>query len=57
MEQSGKNERAYRSRVRQRQAEETRQRILTAARDFFDRYNRESNRTLSVIGSHAQNVI
>lgn len=31
--------------------------LLAAARDFFDRYNREPNRTLSVIGSHAQNLL
>ena len=32
-------------------------RLLAAARDFFARYNRQPARTLSVIGSHAQNVI
>jgi putative transposase len=31
--------------------------LLAAARDFFDRYNREPARTLSVIGSHAQDLI
>jgi transposase len=31
--------------------------LLAAARDFFDRYNREPCRMLSVIGSHAQNVV
>ncbi len=31
--------------------------LLAAAQDFFDRYNREPNRTRSVIGSHAQNLI
>jgi hypothetical protein len=32
-------------------------RLLAAAREFFDRYNREPSRILSVIDSHAQNVI
>jgi hypothetical protein len=31
--------------------------LLTAAREFFDRYNREPCRILSVIGSHAQKGI
>ncbi|HEY1352163.1 MAG TPA: IS630 family transposase [Ktedonobacteraceae bacterium] len=31
--------------------------LLQAARDFFDRYNREPQRLLSVIGSQAQNVL
>jgi hypothetical protein len=31
--------------------------LLAAARDFFERYNREPTRTLSVIGSHAHNLI
>jgi transposase len=31
--------------------------LLAAARDFFDRYNRQPARTLSVIGSHAQDLI
>jgi putative transposase len=31
--------------------------LLEAAREFFDRYNREPQRILSVIGSHAQKVI
>lgn len=31
--------------------------LLAAAREFFDRYNREPHRILKVIGSHAQNVI
>ena len=31
--------------------------LLAAAREFFDRYNRNPSRILSVIGSHAQNVI
>jgi transposase len=31
--------------------------LLAAARAFFDRYNQEPFRILSVIGSHAQNVI
>src|SRR5215469_5974566 len=36
MEQSGEKKRAYHSRVRQRQAEETRRRILAAARLLFE---------------------
>jgi AcrR family transcriptional regulator len=36
MEQSGEKKRAYHSRVRQRQAEETRTRILSAARLLFE---------------------
>ena len=31
--------------------------LLAAAREFFERYNQEPYRILSVIGSHAQNVI
>ena len=31
--------------------------LLAATRDFFDRYNREPGRTLSVIGSPAQDLI
>ena len=31
--------------------------LLAAARNLFDRYNREPSRTFSVIGSHAQNII
>ena len=31
--------------------------LLAAAQEFFDRYNQEPCRILSVIGSHAQNVI
>jgi transposase len=31
--------------------------LLAAARQFFDRYNQEPCRILSVIGSHAQDVI
>ena len=30
--------------------------MLAAAQEFFDRYNRNPSRILSVIGSHAQNV-
>lgn len=30
--------------------------LLAAAREFFERYNREPHRLLSVIGSHAQKV-
>jgi transposase len=33
------------------------QSLLAAAREFFDRDNREPARILSVIGSHAQNII
>jgi transposase len=31
--------------------------LLVAAREFFDRYNQDPCRILSIIGSHAQNVI
>src|SRR5215469_16128395 len=31
--------------------------LRAAARDFFDRYNREPARTLSMIGSHTHNLI
>lgn len=31
--------------------------LLTAAREFFDRYNQHPCCVLSIIGSHAQNVI
>jgi putative transposase len=31
--------------------------LLAAARGFFDRYNQEPHRILSVIGSHAQKVL
>jgi transposase len=31
--------------------------LLAAAREFFERYNRNPSRILSVIGSHAQKVI
>lgn len=31
--------------------------LLTAAREFFERYNQEPGRILSIIGSHAQKVI
>lgn len=31
--------------------------LLAAAREFFDRYNQTPSRILSVIGSHAQEVI
>jgi len=30
--------------------------LLAAAREFFERYNQAPQRTLSIIGSHAQNV-
>jgi hypothetical protein len=35
---------------------ETKQTLLAAARDFFDRYNQCPEKILSVIGSHAQNI-
>jgi AcrR family transcriptional regulator len=38
MEQSGEKKRTYHSRVRQRQADETRRRILAAARSLFERH-------------------
>jgi putative transposase len=31
--------------------------LLAATREFFDRYNQEPHRILSVIGSHAQKVL
>jgi len=31
--------------------------LLAAAREFFDRYNQNPWRVLSIIGSHAQNVL
>jgi transposase len=48
--------RQFRREVTHNELFETVKSLLTAARDFFDRYNREPNRTLSAIGSHAQNV-
>jgi hypothetical protein len=35
---------------------ETKQTLLAAARDLFDRYNQCPEKILSVIGSHAQNI-
>lgn len=35
---------------------ETKQALLAAARDFFDRYNQCPHKILSVIGSHAEKV-
>ncbi len=49
--------RHFRREVTHNELFQTVKRLLAAARDFFDRYNREPSRTLSVIGSHAQNVI
>jgi transposase len=49
--------RQFRREVTHNELFQTVKRLLTAARDFFDRYNREPCRILSVIGSHAQNVI
>jgi putative transposase len=31
--------------------------LLAASREFFDRYNQEPHRILSIIGTHAQKVI
>jgi transposase len=31
--------------------------LLRAAREFFERYTQEPQRILSIIGSHAQNVL
>jgi hypothetical protein len=31
--------------------------LLTATREFFERYNQASHRILSIIGSHAQKVL
>ena len=49
--------RQFRREVTHNELFQTVKSLLAAARDFFDRYNREPNRTLSVIGSHAQKVI
>ena len=48
--------RQFRREVTHNELFQTLKSLLTAARDFFDRYNREPNRTRSVIGSHAQNI-
>jgi putative transposase len=49
--------RQFRREVTHNELFQTVKSLLTAAQDFFDRYNREPSRTLSVIGSHAQNLI
>ena len=49
--------RQFRREVTHNELFQTVKSLLAAARQFFDRYNREPYRTLSVIGSHAQNVI
>jgi transposase len=49
--------RQFRREVTHNELFQTVKSLLMAARDFFDRYNREPNRTLSVIGSHAQHLI
>jgi hypothetical protein len=45
--------RQFRREVAHNELFQTVKSLLAAARDFFDRYNREPNRALSVIGSHA----
>jgi AcrR family transcriptional regulator len=50
---ANENKRRYHSRVRQRQAEETRQRILAAARDLFERRGYAAT-TLEVIAEIAE---
>jgi len=49
--------RQFRREVTHNELFQTVKSLLAAAREFFDRYNREPARILSVIGSHAQNVI
>ncbi len=49
--------RQFRREVTQNELFQTVKRLLAAAREFFDRSNQEPCRLLSVIGSHAQNVI
>jgi transposase len=49
--------RQFRREVTHNELFQTVKRLLTAAREFFERYNQEPCRILSVIGSHAQNVI
>ena len=49
--------RQFRREVTHNELFQTVKRLLTAAREFFDRYNQEPCRILSVIGSQAQNVI
>jgi transposase len=49
--------RQFRREVTHHELFQTVKRLLTAAREFFDCYNQEPCRILSVIGSQAQNVI
>jgi transposase len=49
--------RQFRREVTHNELFQTVKSLLAAAREFFNRYNREPARILSVIGSHAQNVI
>jgi transposase len=49
--------RQFRREVTHNELFQTVKSLLIAARAFFDRYNQEPCRILSVIGSHAQNVI
>jgi putative transposase len=49
--------RQFRREVTHNELFQTVKSLLAAARNFFDRYNREPSRTLSVIGSYAHNVI
>lgn len=49
--------RQFRREVTHNELFQTVKSLLAAARDFFDRYNRQPARTLSVIGSHAQDLI
>lgn len=51
--QSGEEKRPYHSRVRQRQAEETQRRILTAARSLFESQGYAAT-TLEAIAEHAE---
>jgi transposase len=49
--------RQFRREVTHTERFQTVKRLLAAARACFDRYTREPARILSVIGSHAQNLI
>jgi transposase len=49
--------RQFRREVTHNELFQTVKSLLAAAQEFFDRYNRELSRILSVLGSHAQNVI
>jgi putative transposase len=48
--------RHFRRKVTHCELFETKQALLAAARDFFDRYNRYPERILSIIGSKAKKV-